>query len=190
MIGLYRHRNFVHVRRQGVLGYGSGKAADTNAAVRKAYVRATRNLTFVPRFHGHTVHYPITTFMGKTKLIMIPRSSGTGVTASRMMSAICKLAGIHNVMIKIQARLPCPSKGSGWSKPAVSARLTCPWQHNGSLTLWRLPSSAQHRICPKRCALRKVYPVAAGVAEHQEQRSRAVQGIRRHAAEAGERLNT
>ena len=91
------------VDRQGVLGYGSGKAADTNAAVRKAYSRATRNLTYVPRFHGHTVHYPITTVMGKTKLIMIPRSSGTGVTASRVMQAICKLAGIHNVMIKIQA---------------------------------------------------------------------------------------
>jgi len=88
-----------------VLGYGSGKAADTNAAVRKAYSRATRNLTYVPRFHGHTVHYPITTVMGKTKLIMIPRSSGTGVTASRVMQAICKLAGIHNVMIKIQVSM-------------------------------------------------------------------------------------
>ena len=73
--------------------------------MRKAYARATRNLTYVPRFHGHTVHYPITTVMGKTKLIMIPRSSGTGVTASRMMSAICKLAGIHNVMIKIQVSI-------------------------------------------------------------------------------------
>ncbi len=79
--------------------------------MRKAYARATRNLTYVPRFHGHTVHYPITTFMGKTKLIMIPRSSGTGVTASRMMSAICKLAGIHNVMIKIQARSHRPCSG-------------------------------------------------------------------------------
>lgn len=86
----------------GVLGFGKGKAADANSAVKKANAHALRNLTYVPRYHGHTVHYPITCFMGKTKLIMEPRSSGTGVTASRLMSAICKLAGIQDVMIKIQ----------------------------------------------------------------------------------------
>lgn len=89
-----------------MLGYGNGKAADANSAVKKAYARAQRNLTYVPRFHGHTVHYPITCYMGKTKFIMEPRSSGSGVTASRLMTAICKLAGIHDVMIKIQVRCP------------------------------------------------------------------------------------
>ena len=104
-----------------MLGFGNGKSADANSAVKKAYARAERNLTYVPRFNGHTVHYPITCFMGKTKLIMEPRSSGTGVTASRLMTAICKLAGIQDVMIKIQVH---QSPGLR-SHVQVRERLTC-----------------------------------------------------------------
>ena len=53
---------------QGILGQGSGKALEAKAAVDKATRKALKHLTYVPRFRGHTIHYPITVLYGKTKV--------------------------------------------------------------------------------------------------------------------------
>ena len=100
--GLYRFSAMVVVGNgEGVLGWGQGKAAEVNEAVRKAYQRACRNLYPIPRFNRHTIPEPATAKFGKVKIVMYPKSSGRGIVASTLVSDICKLAGIHDIGVKI-----------------------------------------------------------------------------------------
>ena len=100
--GLYRFSAMVVVGNgEGVLGWGQGKAAEVNEAVRKAYQRASRNLYPIPRFNRHTIPEPATAKFGKVKVVMYPKSSGRGIVASTLVSDICKLAGIHDIGVKI-----------------------------------------------------------------------------------------
>jgi len=100
--GLYRFSAMVVVGNgEGVLGWGQGKAAEVNEAVRKAYQRACRNLYPIPRFNRHTIPEPATAKFGKVKVVMYPKSSGRGIVASNLVSDICKLAGIHDIGVKI-----------------------------------------------------------------------------------------
>lgn len=100
--GLYRFSAMVVVGNgEGVLGWGQGKAAEVNEAVRKAYQRACRNLYPIPRFNRHTIPEPATAKFGKVKVVMYPKSSGRGIVASSLVSDICKLAGIHDIGVKI-----------------------------------------------------------------------------------------
>ncbi len=52
---------------QGILGHGTGKAAEAKAAVDKATRRALKHLNYVPRFRGHTIHYSSNVLFGKTE---------------------------------------------------------------------------------------------------------------------------
>lgn len=100
--GLYRFSAMVVVGNgEGVLGWGQGKAAEVNEAVRKAYQRACRNLYPIPRFNRHTIPEGATAKFGKVKIVMYPKSSGRGIVASTLVSDICKLAGIHDIGVKI-----------------------------------------------------------------------------------------
>lgn len=100
--GLYRFSAMVVVGNgQGVLGWGQGKAAEVAAAVRKAYQRACRNLYPIPRYNEHTIPEPATAKFGKVKVIMYPKAAGRGTVASSLVTHICKLAGIHDVGVKV-----------------------------------------------------------------------------------------
>lgn len=100
--GLYRFSAMVVVGNgEGVLGWGQGKATEVAAAVRKAYQRACRNLYPIPRFNRHTIPEPATAKFGKVKVVMYPKASGRGIVASTLVTDICKLAGIHDIGVKI-----------------------------------------------------------------------------------------
>jgi len=86
----------------GILGHGTGKAAEAKQAVDKATRRALKSLTYVPRFRGHTIYYPTTVLFGKSKLIMYPRASNRGIMASDLLRSVCLLAGLKDLGIKIQ----------------------------------------------------------------------------------------
>ncbi|KAK9800317.1 hypothetical protein WJX73_000972 [Symbiochloris irregularis] len=87
--------------RQGVLGMGTGKASELAAAVSKANMRALKNLFTVPRYNDATTWQARTAKYGKAKVITYPRSSGSGIMAAPMLSAICDLAGIRDIGVKV-----------------------------------------------------------------------------------------
>lgn len=100
--GLQRYGCLVVVGNgNGVLGWGQGKAAEVNDAVQKAYHRACRNLYPVPRYNGHTIPEAIKSKYGQVKLTLYPKASGCGITANNLMREICKMAGIHDIGIKV-----------------------------------------------------------------------------------------
>lgn len=86
---------------QGLLGHGTGKAAELVAAIRKASVRALNRVTFVPRFERFTILHPVETKYGKCKLRMYPLASGGGIRANALLGDIAALAGIKAIGIKI-----------------------------------------------------------------------------------------
>eukprot|EP00887_Chlorella_sp_A99_P006150 scaffold22.g6150.t1 len=99
--GLRRYSCMVVVGNgQGVLGWGQGKAAEVNEAVKKAYARAFRNLYPVPRFNDHTITEPMEAKYGQVKVVMYPKAAGQGIVASPMLYDLCKMAGIHDIGIK------------------------------------------------------------------------------------------
>ena len=85
---------------QGLLGHGTGKAAELVAAIRKASLRAMNNLSYVPRYERFTILHPVDTKYGKCKLRMYPMASGRGIRANTLMSSIADLAGINAIGIK------------------------------------------------------------------------------------------
>ena len=100
--GLYRFSAMVVVGNgAGVLGWGTGKAAEVRAAVQKAYARATRNLYPVPRHNAHTVPERVEASFGKVKVLVYPKAAGRGVVASGLVRDIVKMAGIHDVGVKV-----------------------------------------------------------------------------------------
>lgn len=99
---------------QGVLGLGTGKAAELAAAVKKANARAMKNLFYVPRYNRSTIFQTCKGKFGAAKVIMYPRSTNHGIKASPMATAICTLAGMRDIGVKVSlteclvgGSLPC-----------------------------------------------------------------------------------
>ena len=63
--------------------------------------QALKTLFFVPRYH-QTILHPLQARYGRCKVIMYPRSTGSGCKASHMVTGICKLAGIQDIGVKVQ----------------------------------------------------------------------------------------
>jgi ribosomal protein S5 len=61
-----------------------------------------KTLFFVPRYRSATILHPVTGHYGKCKVIMNPRSTGSGCKASHMISSICNLAGIQDIGVKVR----------------------------------------------------------------------------------------
>ena len=85
---------------QGLLGHGTGKAAELVPAIRKASLRAMNNLSYVPRYESFTILHPVDTKYGKCKLRMYPLASGSGIRANDLLGTIANLAGICDIGIK------------------------------------------------------------------------------------------
>ncbi|DBB03491.1 hypothetical protein WJX82_000655 [Trebouxia sp. C0006] len=85
---------------EGLLGHGTGKAAELVSAIRKASLRALNNLTFIPRYERFTILHPVDTKFGKCKLRMYPLASGGGIRANALLGDIASLAGINSIGIK------------------------------------------------------------------------------------------
>lgn len=86
---------------QGRVGFGYGKAREVPAAIQKAMERARHNMAPVP-LNGHTVQYPLVGRHGAARVYMQPASEGTGIIAGGAMRAVFEVAGVHDVLAKIQ----------------------------------------------------------------------------------------
>lgn len=86
---------------QGRVGFGYGKAREVPAAIQKAMERARQNMAPVP-LNGTTLQYPIVGRHGAARVYMQPASAGTGIIAGGAMRAVFEVAGVHDVLAKIQ----------------------------------------------------------------------------------------
>src|SRR5712664_1907651 len=77
---------------KGKVGFGSGKAKEVPAAIKKSMVQISMSGTTIP--HAALGHY------GAGKVLLKPASDGTGVIAGGPVRAILESAGIQNILTK------------------------------------------------------------------------------------------
>lgn len=86
--------------KKGKVGVGLGKAAEVQAAVRKATSYAKKHLISVP-LKGRTIPHPILVKNGAAQVLLKPAPVGTGVIAGGAVRVVVEAAGIHDIVSKI-----------------------------------------------------------------------------------------
>ncbi len=85
--------------RQGVVGYGHGKAGEVPAAIQKAIKDARSRLIKVPIVQT-SVPYAVTAKYKSAKVMIKPAAPGTGIIANDKLRAIFELGGFNDVLTK------------------------------------------------------------------------------------------
>jgi small subunit ribosomal protein S5 len=83
----------------GRVGYGSGKAKEVPAAIKKGIEIAKRNMIPIA-MTGTTIPHAVLGQYGAGKVLLKPASEGTGVIAGGPVRAILESAGIQNILTK------------------------------------------------------------------------------------------
>lgn len=98
----------------GLVGYGTGKAAEIPDAIRKGIDSAKRNLIRVPLV-GTSIPHQVEGVDGAGRVLLKPAGKGTGVIAGGPVRAVCELAGISDIRTK--------SLGSNTARAMVNATM-------------------------------------------------------------------
>lgn len=85
--------------RNGLVGFGTGKAQEVPDAIKKAVENAKANLIKVPII-GTTLPHETVGVFGAGRVVIRPASEGTGIIAGGAVRAIFELAGINDVLSK------------------------------------------------------------------------------------------
>ena len=83
----------------GHVGYGLGKAAEVQEAIRKAGEDAKKNVIEVS-LQGDTIPHGVTGVYGAGKVMLKPAPEGTGIIAGAAVRAVVEMAGIKNIYTK------------------------------------------------------------------------------------------
>lgn len=87
--------------QKGKVGMGVAKANEVADAVKKAVAQAKKHLIEVPIISG-TIPHEIIVKSGGARIMLKPASSGTSVVAGGSVRVVCELAGITDILSKIQ----------------------------------------------------------------------------------------
>ena len=82
-----------------IVGYGTGKAKEVPAAIKKGIESAKKNLQRVNVLE-HTIQHPVLGVFGAGKVLLKPAPTGTGVIAGGPVRAVIQAVGIPNVLTK------------------------------------------------------------------------------------------
>src|SRR3954469_6478406 len=84
---------------KGRVGFGSGKAKEVPAAIKKGIEIAKKNMVAIA-MSGTTIPHAVLGHYGAGKVMLKPASEGTGVIAGGPVRAILATAGIQNILTK------------------------------------------------------------------------------------------
>lgn len=85
--------------RNGLVGFGLGKAKEVPDAIRKAIDDAFKNIIEV-NIKGTTIAHDIECKYNASKILLRPASEGTGVIAGGGARPVIELAGIRDILTK------------------------------------------------------------------------------------------
>lgn len=98
---------------KGRVGVGLGNTTEIPRAIQQAIRDAKKNLIEV-RFAGGTIPHEVTGEFKAGKVLLKPAYPGTGIIAGGTVGAICRMAGIRDVL----------SKSLGTTNPLTLSRAT------------------------------------------------------------------
>ena len=85
--------------KQGLIGFGLGKAREVPDAIKKAIDDAFKNIIKV-NIKGTTIPHDIEYKYNASKILVKPASEGTGVIAGGSVRPVVELAGIRDILTK------------------------------------------------------------------------------------------
>jgi small subunit ribosomal protein S5 len=85
--------------RQGMVGFGFGKAKDVTEAIRKSIDRAKRQMVKLPVKNGTIPHEVIGNYKA-THVLLKPACPGSGIIAGGPVRAIMEAGGVTDVLSK------------------------------------------------------------------------------------------
>lgn len=86
--------------REGVVGYGFGKARQVPGAVEKANKDGRKHLQRIPLTTWGSIPHEITGRFCSAVVRLVPASEGTGIIAGASVRAVAEMSGIRNLLSK------------------------------------------------------------------------------------------